>query len=137
MKYGEIKKYARLLRNNPTPAEALLWRHIRNRQLDGRKFLRQHPLLYEFFGNEYFYFIPDFYCYAELLIIELDGSVHDYQLDRDKKREAILVQSGFRIIRFRNQELNNIDYVLETIKSNFKNDIPPSPILGKGVRGIG
>jgi len=115
----------------------MLWKHLRNRQLLGRKFLRQHPLLYEFYGKEYFYFIPDFYCYVELAIIELDEPVHEYQLDSDKKREAILKQSGFRIIRFKNHELNEIHKVLDTIKSNFINEIPPSPILGKGVRGIG
>jgi hypothetical protein len=37
----------RSLRRNQTPAEALLWKALRNRKLGGFKFLRQHALLYE------------------------------------------------------------------------------------------
>ncbi|MEA1875822.1 MAG: endonuclease domain-containing protein [Bacteroidota bacterium] len=120
MKYGEIKHFARQLRNNPTPAEAKLWEHLKNRQLNGRKFLRQHPLLYDFNKSEYFYFIPDFYCYQELLIIELDGPIHDIQVDRDKNRQEILVHTGFRMIRFRNEELNDMKKVLNRIVGCFR-----------------
>jgi very-short-patch-repair endonuclease len=35
---------ARELRKNQTDAENLLWRHIRNRQLNGYKFRRQFPI---------------------------------------------------------------------------------------------
>ena len=85
MKYGEIKEYARQMRRNPTPSESLVWTYLRKRQLQGRKFLRQHPLLYEFSKKEYFFFIPDFYCYQDRLIIEIDGPIHDYQLKKMKK----------------------------------------------------
>ena len=121
MKYAEIKAYARDLRKNQTPSEAKLWKYLRKRNLEDRKFLRQHPVLYHFNKNEYFYFIPDFYCYQELLIIEIDGHIHDYQLEKDNKREAILRKTGFRILRFKNEELENIEQVLATIKSHFIN----------------
>ena len=105
MKYAEIKVYARKMRNNPTAAEAELWKYIRGRRLQERKFLRQHPLLYQNNDGEYFYFIPDFYCAKEKLIIELDGEIHDNQIEKDKNREAILKHLGFRIIRFKNEEV--------------------------------
>jgi very-short-patch-repair endonuclease len=47
MKWVEIKEIATKLRNNPTPSEILLWSVIRNKQLIGRKFLRQHPIIYD------------------------------------------------------------------------------------------
>ena len=119
MKYFKIKEFARKLRNHPTPAEALLWKYIRGRQLMGRRFLRQHPVLYQFDHKEYFYFIPDFYCYQEKLIIELDGRIHEFQIDQDKKRQAILEAAGYRIIRFKNRELKNMGKVLSKIKTNF------------------
>ena len=35
---------ARALRKNQTDAEKLLWKHLRNRQLQGYKFRRQVPV---------------------------------------------------------------------------------------------
>jgi len=137
MKYAEIKEYARYLRKNPTPAESELWKHLRNRQLEGRKFLRQHPLLYQFYEKEYFYFMPDFYCYQELLVIELDGPIHNFQLDRDSKRESILIQTGFKVIRFKNEELNDMVKVLNTIKKQFKPIDSPFTYIGEGGQGDG
>ena len=60
-------KAARLLRNRQTDAEALLWSKLRNRQLFGLKFRRQHPIVP---------YVIDFYCHAHQLAIEVDGSQH-------------------------------------------------------------
>jgi very-short-patch-repair endonuclease len=119
MQYHEIKAVSRQHRKNPTPAEYLLWQRIRKRQLKGRKFLRQHPVIYESNGNEHFFFIPDFYCASEKLIIELDGSIHDYQKEKDLRKEEILMQSGYRILRFRNEEINEMDNLLQKIENMF------------------
>ena len=54
-------------RKQPTEAEALLWERLKNKQLKGAKFRRQHPI-----GN----FILDFYCHAAKLGLELDGAYH-------------------------------------------------------------
>lgn len=121
MNYAQIKEYARSLRKNQTPAEEKLWKHLRNKQIEGRTFLRQHPVLCRFSDTEYFYFIPDFYCHKELLIIELDGSVHDHLVMKDSQREAILLKAGYNILRFKNEELNQIDQVLKTVESHFTN----------------
>ncbi|MDK2979529.1 MAG: hypothetical protein PWP52_2243, partial [Bacteroidales bacterium] len=50
MTYPEIKELTRRLRNNPAPSEQILWRYLRKKQLDGRKFLRQHAIIYESVG---------------------------------------------------------------------------------------
>jgi len=60
---------ARYLRKNATPAEQKLWRHLRNREIAGYKFRRQHPV-----GP----YVLDFYCPAARLAIEVDGSGHSF-----------------------------------------------------------
>ncbi len=100
---------ARALRKPGTPAERLLWQRLRNRQLNGAKFRRQHPML-PYFG--------DFFCLEARLVIELDGSQHGEQAGReaDKHRTEVLEREGCRVLRFWNEEvLDNIDGVLETI----------------------
>ena len=112
------KIVCRDLRRNSTPAEELLWGGaIRNRKLDGKKFLRQHPLFYDITGKESF-FIADFYCHEEKLIIELDGVYHKYRLREDKERTKILNFLGIKVIRFKNEEvLKNLERVLKKIRN--------------------
>ena len=106
------KVVCRELRKNETEAEKLLWKAIRDRNLKGKKFYRQHPIFYDITGKETF-FVADFYCFSEKLIIELDGKYHRYRLKEDKKRTDILNMLGLKIIRFNNEEvLNNLDDVL-------------------------
>jgi len=119
MQYQEIKAISRKYRKNPTPTEYLLWQRIRKRQLKGRKFLRQYPIIYESNKNEHFFYIPDFYCASEKLIVEVDGSIHDIQKERDMKRDEILTQKGYRILRIRTEEMKNIEKVLNNIEDMF------------------
>ena len=58
---------ARNLRQNQTDAEKKLWDCLRNRQLDGLKFRRQHPVPP---------YTVDFFCEEKGLIIEIDGGQH-------------------------------------------------------------
>jgi very-short-patch-repair endonuclease len=73
----------RSLRNRSTSAEATLWGILKSKKLDGRKFRRQHGIGY---------YIVDFCCPAEKLVIELDGDQHgDHeQIEKDKKRDKYL-----------------------------------------------
>ena len=119
MEYYKIKKIAARLRNNQTPEEKLLWSNIRKRKLKGRKFLRQHPIIYESNKSEHFFYIPDFYCASEKLIIELDGKIHDYQKERDKKRDSILKDRELKMLRIKNEELQDIEKVLNKISKMF------------------
>jgi len=120
MKYSEIKEFKQKLRKEATPSEQLLWQHIRRRQLKGRKFLRQHAIVYDSNEEEHFFFIPDFYCKDEQLVIELDGKIHDFQKAKDKNREEILKSMDITILRIKNEELSDIQKVLTKIISHFK-----------------
>lgn len=62
-------------------------------------------------------FIVDFYCSELLLIIEIDGEVHDFQKQRDKERDNILKEKfGLRILRYSNEEvLIKTEWVLEDL----------------------
>jgi len=113
MKWLDIKEIATRLRNNPTQSEILLWQVIRNKQLMGRLFLRQHPIIYDSDRNhnEFFFFIPDFYCARERLIIELDGRIHDFQKEKDYYRDKILEANNLRVLRINNDELEVIEKV--------------------------
>jgi very-short-patch-repair endonuclease len=122
MKWIEIKEIAAKLRNNPTEAEKILWSVIRNKQLLGRKFLRQHPIIYEInrFKNDFYFFVPDFYCAGEKLIIELDGPIHNFQKDKDYKREEILKSKGLKVLRIKNSELEDLELTKIKIISAFR-----------------
>ncbi len=108
-----LKQNRQLLRNNQTPAESYLWKHLQRSQLQGRKFRRQFSI-----GN----FIADFCCPAEKLVVELDGEVHNnpIQSDKDLNRDEYLGQLGYTIIRFENKQVfEQTDAVLEAIAAHF------------------
>ena len=107
--YQDIKERARFMRRNPTPAEQVLWRRLRGRQIGGFHFRRQHPISR---------FIVDFYCAAAWLVIEIDGSIHDAaeQREYDAARQAHLEEVGLRVLRFSNAAvINKSDAVVEVI----------------------
>ena len=102
-----MKSHARVLRKNATDAEKLIWRRIRNRNLAGYKFRRQHAI-----GK----YIVDFVCLERKLIVELDGSQHFERQKYDNKRTEYLKHLGFDVLRFWNNEVfDNVDGVLERI----------------------
>jgi len=101
---------ARTLRREQTLVESRLWACLRNRQLNGVKFARQVSI-----GP----FFADFCCREAKLIIELDGVTHETleELSHDARRTAWLEAQGYRVIRFRNEELmGDLDVVLERIQ---------------------
>ena len=116
MKYSEIRFLSRKLRKNQTTAEKLLWEKLRYRQLEGFKFLRQHPILYDRKGNDLNFFIPDFYCPKAKLAIEIDGGIHNEKWEQDLWREEILNGMRIRVLRFRNEDLHDLDLVIEEIR---------------------
>ena len=88
----------RHLRRVSTDTERLLWHHIRDRQLDGAKFRRQHAI-----GP----YILDFYCPERQLAVELDGGQHltNVGIEADARRTRELEQCGVRVLRFTNAEV--------------------------------
>ncbi len=124
---ASLKQLARGLRKRQTDAERLLWRRLRNRQLEGRKFRRQQVV-----GG----YIADFLCLDPMLVIELDGGQHAEQQDRDEKRSRFLGGLGYRVMRFWNSDvLANTDGVLESIRMALNERRPhpgPLPQAGEG-----
>jgi very-short-patch-repair endonuclease len=101
-----------------TPAERALWAALRNRRLDGLKFRRQHPL-----GP----FIVDLCCPDRLLIVEIDGNIHDQQFDYDEERSRLLEEFGYEVIRFRNEDIiHHLGNVLREISSVAANRVAAS-----------
>ena len=114
------KVVCRDLRKNSTNSEKLLWQAVRNKKIEEKKFLRQHPFFHDVTGKETF-FVADFYCHEEKLIIELDGKYHKYRLKEDEKRTEILNYLGVRVIRFRNKDvIKDLNNVLKKVKSSFE-----------------
>jgi very-short-patch-repair endonuclease len=116
----EQRAFARELRNDATPAEKRLWQFLRAGKL-GVKFRRQAAI-----GA----YIVDLVCFSHRLIVELDGPQHigARGQDHDVRRTAWLASRGFRVIRFRNQSLDdNIWGVVEEIQRALEQ--PPSPAL--------
>jgi very-short-patch-repair endonuclease len=101
-------RIARRLRVDQTDAETVLWSRIRNRQIDGHKFVRQVPIA----G-----YVCDFVCREGLLIIEVDGGQHSESAP-DAIRDRRLAEVGYRVLRFWNNDvLGNIEGVLIVIQS--------------------
>ena len=115
----KILDHVRELRKNQTAHEQKLWQLLRNRQFEGKKFLRQHPIVHYCYKRPY-YFVADFYCAEHKLVIELDGAVHQYQEEYDQQRDLILNAKGLTILRIKNEELTEINTVKEKIRKQLK-----------------
>ena len=107
--YGLLKSYARENRRNQTDAEEFLWRQLKRNAL-GVKFKRQLIILN---------YIADFACLEKSLIIEVDGGYHfrHDQMELDAYRTEELEKIGFKVIRFRNEDIIiEIEQILKTIQ---------------------
>ena len=122
----KITEIVRELRKKSTPAEKELWQKLRAHRFMGLKFKRQEPIIFEYDNKKHF-FVADFLCLNNKMIIEVNGKIHDYQRDHDMIREDILVTLGYRVIRYKNEEiLNNVNKVLMKLKKEIV-DAPPQP----------
>ena len=107
---------ARQLRKQLTPTEKALWQELRGRNLEGYKFLRQHPILVEDDGRETFV-VVDFYCAAAKLIIEVDGLAHAGRQEQDAARDLSTCLRGYRVLRVSACQVEeDLPGVLHTIK---------------------
>ncbi|MEP5612165.1 MAG: DUF559 domain-containing protein [Cyclobacteriaceae bacterium] len=120
-----LKEFSRLLRNNSTLSEVLLWQDLRAGQIEGFKFNRQKPL-----GS----YIVDFYCRKLNLVIEVDGEshFHDQAPLRDVERQKILEGLGLSFLRFDDLDVKrNKAFVLSEIYhfiEEWKERNPPNPL---------
>lgn len=101
-----LQPYANRLRKEMTKAEACLWKYVlRAGTMKGYGFRRQRPVLN---------YIADFMCKELMLIVEVDGSIHELEEIRknDEQRQKVLEEAGFTVLRFTNNEvLTNIQWV--------------------------
>ena len=100
------------LRKELTPAERELWTYLRNNKLLGINFRRQYAI-----GR----YIVDFVSIKHKPVIELDGSQHLEQEERDAERTRYLESLGYKVIRFWNNQIENeIEGVVRAIEMAFK-----------------
>jgi very-short-patch-repair endonuclease len=96
------------MRKSPAPGEKWLWRLLRNRKTLGLRFRRQQPI-----GP----YIADFFCPELRLVVELDGSGHDLQVEYDRSRKQWLQSEGYRVLRIGSEckvsDANDIPLVIE------------------------
>jgi very-short-patch-repair endonuclease len=114
--FKTITELARSLRKNQTPSEEKLWQELRNRKLDGYKFLRQHPIIHGQFMKRLLFFIADFYCWEKKLVLELDGGIHKLQKEYDEQRDLILKNKGLKILRIENEETNDMERLKQKLR---------------------
>jgi very-short-patch-repair endonuclease len=128
-KVDERVPRARRLRRDVTDAERKLWRGLRSLPMDDSHFRRQAPI------GPYF---ADFACHAKRLVIELDGGQHgdDAHVVRDMKRDAYMQASGYRVLRFWNNDvMQNLEGVLNVIVDALSASPPPTPDPSPPLRG--
>jgi len=101
-----LQPNANRLRKEMTKAEACLWKYVlRAGKMKSFQFRRQRPVLN---------YIADFMCKELMLIVEVDGSIHQLEevMKKDAERQKALEASGFTVLRFTNEEvLENINAV--------------------------
>ena len=92
----ETIRRARELRRAASNAEAVLWGALRGKQLDGVKFRRQHPV-----GP----YIVDFFAPRYSVVVEVDGPHHEWTVESDRKRQALIARHGAAFVRLAADEV--------------------------------
>ncbi|NMF66423.1 endonuclease domain-containing protein [Brasilonema octagenarum] len=108
------KEKKRLLRQNITKCETLLWEKLRDRQLENCKFRRQYSVDK---------FVIDFYSPELRLAIEIDGESHFEKgaVEYDKARQEFIESAKITFIRFTNNDVyGNFSGVLESIAEKIR-----------------
>ena len=107
---------AKKLRKKQTSTEIIMWNELRNRKLLNYKFRRQYSIE----G-----YIVDFYCTELKLTVEIDGPIHENQIEEDIYRQKVIEKRGVKFIRFTNQEVeNSLQDVLKNLKDLIKELTP-------------
>ena len=117
-----LQPNANALRKNMTKAEACLWKYVlRARSMKGYQFRRQRPVLY---------YIADFMCKELMLVIEVDGIIHEFEeiQYKDYVKQKALEEAGFTVLRFTNNEvLTDIGSVIDRLEKWIEGNASPPP----------
>src|SRR3990172_2220288 len=109
------KEKRRFLRKNMTKAEVHHWIQLKNKQIEGKRFLRQFSIKK---------FVVDFYCPEAKLAIEIDGATHisKEEIEYDKNRQKEIEDLGIRFLRFDNMQIyGDIELVISQIRETLNN----------------
>lgn len=93
-----------------TEHEKIFWSHVRNRQINNKRFRRQVSI-----GS----YIADFYCPEIKLVVEIDGGAHynKNSQEYDKYRDEFMHSLGLTVKRYTNHEVeSNIQGVIEDLR---------------------
>lgn len=105
----EYQARRRALRRSMPTAEIIRWAKLKNKQMQGKRFLRQYSV------DQY---VLDFYCPELKLAIEIDGDSHFMPgaQEQDKTRQEHIEAFGIRFLRFTNEDVcKNADGVCQTV----------------------
>jgi urease accessory protein len=106
-----LRDRARQPRREPTEAEKRLWSILRDRQLDGANFRRQHPIPP---------YVADFACLDARLVLEIDGG------SRAGEVAAYLERQGWRVLQLRSAEvLGDLEAVARRVADAVGTEQPP------------
>jgi len=98
-----------------TKAEVHLWLQLKNKQIEGKRFLRQYSI-----KN----YIVDFFCPERKLAIEIDGATHitKDEIEYDKNRQKEIEDLGIKFLRFENMQVySDMESVIYKIRETLKN----------------
>ncbi len=126
----EAGERARSLRKTQTVSESLQWSVLRARQLCGLKFRREHPI--EPWSVE-------IACPQQMLVVEIDGGYHDNVVENDLKRQKHLESMGWKVIRFRDREVEEeTEAVARAIarELNLEYEFSPRKATGSAMNSI-
>ena len=124
-----LRNRARELRRQQTDVETKLWMRLRDRQLSGAKFRRQHPI-----GP----YIVDFCCPDRDVFVELDGGQHADQTAADQVRTDFLEADGYRVVGFWNHDvLDQMDAILEETIRLLSDPHSSLSLKGRGLKKEG
>lgn len=109
---NDLKELAGNLQQNQTPAEKIMWTEVlSNKKASGYKFTRQKSL------DGY---IADFYCSELLLVIEIDGKIHEQQKEQDTVRTLELGDFLIQVIHYSNDQ---IETDINSVKDDLRKKI--------------
>ncbi|MBU1017754.1 endonuclease domain-containing protein [Patescibacteria group bacterium] len=105
----EFRERRRKLRSESPKAEIILWGELKNKQVEGLKFIRQYGV-----GP----YVIDFFCPALKLAIEVDGDSHFQEgaEEYDRRRQRFIERFNIHFLRFTNTDIyENLDGVVEEL----------------------
>jgi len=105
----ELENTRKILRNNQTKPEQVIWNRLKWKQFLWLKFRRQHSI---------WRYVLDFYCPEKKLAIEIDGENHfeEVQREYDDIRTEFLNSAWIKVVRYRNEDImKGIDWALQDL----------------------